>query len=442
MILSIVCILITLALITCYELRKLSFWQTLMIAWISSSYFFFSPTLNSFFIVGSLYGLIELFYIVQNKKKYRIGIWMLLLLPAASCVLFWLIVIFDLVEFEVVSNSQILTNSVYFMLKLYLPYFLIAHRVYRELDTSQYSEVVLFFRRLLIFSAWIGLFQLIIFTISQNSILTELVGLKERYAYDLGPIRSIRINAFLAEPKELATLMGLGIALFIKREKLVCILFFLVGVLTLSNTFFAIVLLLGVFWCVAGLMGIPKLSGVPIVSIFIFFFIFFISEQLILSLDKRQLNNKMPLVSTLVINRLIDRYDERNPFAGKMLFGFPLQADLEAPIHSFIEDNPLLFFTGLGAGNTTLIPNEYFRGTWAFSKRESGDRRWHANMGWLYWLYQFGIPGVILVYFQLAKRIRGDGSTSKALAFLLTIFIVTRVELLIAIAIALNKKEE
>jgi len=442
MVLAIICLIIVAVLLISYTAGRLSFVEVVFLAWSTSTYYILGITINPLFIISSVFGVIEIIYIIGNRVKFSYLTWFVICLPFISSVFFWITFLLGLVEYEIVSQGEIFTNSLYFFLKFYLPFFLIGHRIYREASEWDLESTAQFFKKIVLASAIVGLLQLCLYGLFTSEILAEIIGLKIRYRYNLLGLKLIRINAFLGEPKELALLMGIGVALFWKRRSYrYLILCTVVGILTLSNTFLAISLLFVIHGLIVGLGIRYKIWLVPTLSVIIFFSLFFFSQKLILSIDRKTINQNMPVVSALIVNRMIDRYDDKNPFAGKMLFGFPLQADLEAPIQSFFEDNPILFTTGFGSGNTTMIPNKYFKGTWAYDKRDSGARRWHANMGWLYWVYQIGFFGTVLIYFFLSTRPADFGRFSLAFTFLLTIFIVTRVELFIVVVLGLAMKK-
>lgn len=440
MVLGLICLIIVVILILCHEIGKLSFTEVVLLSWTFSTFYIGGLTINPFFIIGLMYGFLELFYIIQKKRIIPFEAWIIISMPFLTSILFWISLLFGIVEYEILSSPEIFINPFYFFIKFYLPLLLVGHRVYRLTDLDSLNDLFKFFERIVLFSACVGIFQIVVFLFVQNEFFIEIIGLKLRYHYRFGEVNLIRINAFLYEPKELAVLMSLGtIHFFNKSKRYQWMLCLLVGILTLSNSFAGILLLAIVYWIIRKF--IKNYSMRPVVVFFAFFSIFFFTQSVILSIDKGRMSREYPIFYEFVLKRALVRYDENNPFVGKMFFGFPLQADLEGPIMSYFEEEPQLFLTGFGAGNSTFIPNKYFYGTWAFAKRETGARRWNVNMGWFFWIFQYGIVLFGFIYYYSFRTKSVNPNLNEILALLFSIFILARVEIFIVIILAMIMAE-
>lgn len=436
-IISIICIFLTLVLILFYDRRKITTIQVIIIAWCLQAYSIFGPTLTPLFFVSIYISLKEFFWLINNKAKINTSIFLFFLLPTLSGIIFMISYIFLDYIFEVPNSYLTVTNFVYFYLKFYIPFFLVGSRVFRESETS--SDIVNFISKIALFSACVGIVQLFVVLFINNQELHKIIGLKEYY-YSLKGIRLIRINAFLAEPKEFAGLLGISLPIFLSKRNwkklIICII---TGFLSLSNTFLACLIIYFLFLIFNRIFKkIWQKTAITIFMLILFFNIISMAKKWIID---EYSNVKEIYIVNLVFDRAINRYRDHQ-FAGKEFIGIPFQADLEAPFISYFKEYPWLFFVGHGPGNSNLVPNEYFWGTWAYGSRKNGKRRWHINMGWFYLIFQTGLLTTI-IYFILLSNIKSKNNfINNYYSFLLSVFFVCRVDYFIMIFFSKMKSEK
>jgi hypothetical protein len=433
-----ICCAISILLIAFHELFNLNTAKTILIAWSSTAFYPDSfPTLNPLLIVLSYFSAKELFFIVYNRIKLSRSMVLILIFPIVLTVIFYLNFLRNPSIFEIPSSQSIFLNPIYFYIKFYLAYFIIGHKIYREAHRFSLNELILFFQRLVLYACFIAVIQLLSTIIIPSAIFHELIGLKLRYRYSAFGTDLIRPNAFFAEPKDLALLLAMGTILFVREGKFLGAIFsFIIGLLTLSNTYAAIILLSIIYSLISRIFS--SLYSRVLITFISFFLFFLLIEVTMKYLDEFASHKSDSIVYRVILKRMVDRYDEKNPLSGKMFYGFPLQADLEGPIQNYFEDNPMLFLTGFGPGNSNFVPNSYFYGSWAYEKRLRGSRRWHLNMGWFYWTYQFGLLGMFyLLYFCLRKKFI-DPNHNDILSFIIIAVLVARPEHLLMIILVMH----
>ncbi len=433
MILGILTILIVGFLLLLYYLKIINTFQIVVISWITSTYYLpLGTTINVYFFVSQWIILTELIYWLTVNGRIRWNTLLLMLTPLLGSAFFFLTYLISPERFEILNPFQMVTNPIYFYLKTWLPLFFIGSKIYRESKTVEYwDSCLMFLKKILFFSCSVAVFQLLVFHLVDGSGIVDFIGIHGQYRYQLGPLKLVRINGLFIEPKEFAILTGLGaIILFEERKYKSSILTSVIGLLTLSNTFAAIVLIYFFFRVTSALFKSFRSKVLVTLTLTICFFVV-VSQARIFFLNNYDQFRKLDLVR-IVFERAVNRYQEGNDMVEEFM-GLPMQADMEGPFIRYFNEYPLFFSTGFGPGNSTFIPNEYFRGTWAFKARGEGNRRWHVNMGWFFWIFEIGLIGTVLVFTLVASQVNVVNSTqSSFLALLICILFICRIELLVA----------
>lgn len=422
---SLLCLLISGRIVHLYWTQKVGIVESLIYATVFRYYSlrFLGPTVDVLFLVSYAISLHLLFrtQLIHRKTIQLIGF------VLVSFCLFFVVQLFGQTNLGGLKIPEILLNNFYFVLKYLLPILIITNflLLYGEDKVGIFES----FKRAAMLSCAVAVLQLLLFILVPNNTVRELVGLTggDKYFYGVGSLNLVRVQAFCYEPKGLSVILGMALPLFYQARKyLAAFTCFAVGVLTVSQTFYLVVM---AFVFVAFFSRLFKrVSAVAFMAILSFFLLFNLVNVVF---DQLLGSSSESAFSKVVLNRALERFDVALQEENNDLFGFPLQRDLELPAVNYFKDNKSMLLSGFGPGNYKHVPVKYFVVDWNLELLESGQFKGHFDMGWIFFASEMGLLFAVSLYLLLTGNFVVTDDISRYYAFLIVVFFFHRIDFLL-----------
>lgn len=429
---------ITLFLLIFYNKKKLNIIDICLISYSAQGYSlsYIGPTITPYFFI-SIYFLFEFVFkfisgkSIVVKKKYIY----IIILPLISSIWAILYHTFSQVSFYhiPVSVFYFLTKPVFFYSKNFLPLFVLGYKIYQERDVLSLPKLFRTVKIITIVSCLWAVFQILLSVTTKSPLLIDLSGNKSGYMYQLfNGITFVRVSGFFIEPKNLGAFLGISIPilLYLKEYK-ISLLAFVIGLLTVSQTFTVECLIAFMVFIFFKNLKNARLIIVSVLVSIIFFFVIISQIKDILITQASEYRDNVVFV--LVAERLLLRYDGTLTGLPKTeVLGLPLQPDLELPIVLFLIDHPWVFLTGYGPGNSNYISPDYFIGQPNYELQLSGKRANHMNMRWIFYISEFGLI-IFLCFLWVFTSFKSNKFITSLYAYLWLCLFFNEVEIYIII---------
>jgi len=417
--------------------------ETLLYAFATEAYtmLMVGPTFTSTFFISIVFTLEQAHRLIRGNLQIKPKYFLLLALPLISNIVIFMVVLLYKDPFYF-PNNKIVTfyfRPLYFYVKTYLPLFAIASKIVQEKDKISFQLFSDTMKKIARFSMVIAIIQIGCQYIFKSVLLGEILGLQKRYMLEQSTsILTLRVQAFFAEPKNFSAFLSLSIPLFMKdRQYWLTILAITVGIFTSSQTFWINMLAALLTFIAVG--GIPsaRVKILSVMSIIIgMFLIVAASKEYFIKLYAKNQHNAL---YELALKRSVYRYDNEFWQKDNVVFGMPLQRDMELPVVDFLRDEPYLLLTGYGAGNSTFIPAKYFFGQLNYENRLQGIGGHNLNMRWFYIVAEFGFLSLICFFVILTKtRTHIPLFQSSYLAFIWVCFFFSQIDLFLILMALLS----
>ncbi|WP_442588900.1 hypothetical protein ACSBL2_22970 [Pedobacter sp. AW31-3R] len=437
-----------------YYNKRISIIDMLLYAFASEAYTLLAigPTFNATLFVGIFILLEQAHLLVTGKQYIRPAYLFLLLLPLLSNIVVFLITQLYKDPFSYPGGRvyAFYTKPIYFYLKTYLPFFAIGAKIVQDREQLSFEKFGESMKKIAVISCIIALVQIAVQLIFHNVELSEFLGLQSRYLQEEinGPL-GIRVQALFGEPKMFSAFLSLAIPFFMKDRNYKMVVFmFIIGILTSSQTFW--INILGgsiLFLCLPRLMQVRwKIITTLLVIVGIFLSFAAFKDYFL----KQYMANRNDATYRLLFERSAYRYN--NEFWGRsnIIFGIPLQRDMELPVVDFLREEPYLFISGYGAGNSTFIPPSYFFGQMNYQHKLAGIGGQNLNMRWFFILAEFGAVSLFFFFMILTKTRPGTPHFQLSyLGYVAVCFFFSQIDLFLVIVallcayhIGLTKKLE
>lgn len=394
------------------------------------------PTFTATFFVSMAFAVEQLHKLITGQIFIHRRYLLLLILPAVSSMLIFLIVQLykDPFYYPPGKQSAFYLRPVYFYIKTYIPLFAIGAKLLddRELFSFEYYAEVL--KKIARFSFVVALLQIFSQFVLKNDTIGEILGLQQRYMLESSTsIFSIRVQALFGEPKVFSAFLSVSIPIFIRdRQYRMAAIAILMGIFTVSQTFWINMLSALLTFLLVGRIASTRLKIAGTLGIIIgLFLLIAASKEYFIKLYAK---NQSSAMYQLVFKRSVYRYDNEIWQKDNVVLGMPLQRDMELPVVDFFRDQPYLLLSGYGAGNSTFIPAQYFFGQMNYENRLNGIGGHNLNMRWFYILAEFGIFSLIIFFFVLTKTKRDiTPFQSSYFAFIWICFFFSQIDLFLII---------
>jgi len=442
---TILCLIISMVLYSNYYFNKINIVELYLwgISFNTFSIIDIGPTINVFFFINVFVLLKYLSKIFNLKNKFNNYIIFFIVFPLSIHIL---LLIFNNYFFIYrVSDNNLISyyfRPVYFYIKSYLFYFISGCVVYLEREKLQNYNYENTFKKITIVSILISFLQIVLKIYLDNPLINGFLGLNDlgkRYEYQLFGLTLVRVQAFFYEPKGLGMFLGISCFLFLKNQKLISFfIVFIVGVMTVSQTFF-VIFLMSIPILILRNTTIRLRSQILMILIGVSFVFTLFSNYKLNLLDVSS-SIKDSYLKKMVYDRALSRYNYND--TNNELFGMPLQGDLELPVKNYLSDYPILLVSGYGAGFNRFIPDEYFYGQWNYEPRRYENLEGHIDMGWFFIVAEFGVL-FFIVFFKYFTNINIKNDNDKMFYILLFVaFFFARIEYLIIIFYTLFKTKD
>jgi hypothetical protein len=427
-------IVIAMILLYLYYNRRISIIDTLLYAFASEAYtmLVIGPTFTATFFVG-IYIFVEQAHQLFTGKQYiRKNYFLLLILPLLSSITVFLISQFYKDPFNYPGGRlyAFYTKPIYFYIKTYLPLFAIGAKIVQDRKQLSFEKFADSIKKIAVISCIIAVIQITVQLIFQNVELSELLGLQSRYLLmEINGPLGIRVQALFAEPKVFSAFLSLAIPFFLKdRNYKMATVMFVMGILTASQTFWVNIVAGGLlFFCLPKMLSVRwKIVGTLGIIIGIFLLLAASKEYFM----KQYLANRNQPIYRLLLERSTYRYNNDIWRKNNVIFGIPLQRDMELPVVDFLRDEPYLFISGYGPGNSTFIPPHYFFGQAIYQNRVEGIGGQNLNMRWFFILAEFGAVSLFFFFFILTRTAQETPLFARSyLAYLAVCFFFSQIDL-------------
>jgi hypothetical protein len=441
-------LLIALVLLYLHYQRRINALETVLYAFATEAYTMLSvgPTFTATFFVSIAFMFDQAHRLFTNRLEIQRKYLLLLLIPALSnVVIFLLIQIYkDPFYYPPGKQSAFYIRPIYFYFKTYLPLFAIAGKIVQEREELSFEGFAQTMKKIARFSFAIATLQIIAIYVFHSEQLGEVLGLQHRYLLEQSVSTfSLRVQALFAEPKVFSAFLALCIPLFMRdREYRWAALALLMGLLTVSQTFWIDLLCAVGIWFIFGRLQTARLKILSTMGLLIgMFMLVAASKEYFIKLYAKNQQNSM---YQLVFKRSVYRYDNEIWQKDNIFLGMPLQRDMELPVVDFFRDEPYLLFSGYGAGNSTFIPAKYFLGQMNYEYRLNGVGGHNLNMRWFYIVAEFGIFSLFCFFVILTQtHVDIKRFESSYLAFVWVCFFFSQIDLfLIIVAMVCAYKPE
>lgn len=394
------------------------------------------PTFTATFFVSIAFLLEQIHLFIKGGMYVHRKFLLLLILPALSSFTIFLIVQFyrDPFYYPPGKQTAFYLRPVYFYIKTYLPLFAIGAKILQDKERISFEFFSAIMKRIAKFSFVIAGLQIFCQMVLGNETLGEILGMQRRYMIEASTfIFSIRVQALFGEPKVYSAFLSLCIPLFLKdKEYRMAALALLMGILTVSQTFWINMLSATLVFMVVSRISSTRLKITGTLGIIIgLFLIIAESKEYFIKLYAKNQNNTM---YQLVFKRSVYRYDNEFWQKDNVIMGMPLQRDMELPVVDFLRDQPYLLLSGYGAGNSTFIPAQYFFGQMNYENRLNGIGGHNLNMRWFYILAEFGFFSLLIFFTILTQTKPGIPLfQSSYFAFIWVCFFFSQIDLFLII---------
>jgi hypothetical protein len=432
-------LVIALILLYLYYNKRISIIDTLLYAFASEAYtmLVIGPTFTATFFVGIFIFVEQAHQLFTGRQYIRKEYFFLLILPLLSNIAVFLITQFYKDPFSYPGGRlyAFYTKPIYFYIKTYLPLFAIGAKIVQERGQISFEKFAGSMKKIAIISCVIAFTQIAVQLIFHNVELSELMGLQSRYLLQEinGPL-GLRVQALFGEPKIFSAFLSLAIPLFLKdRNYKAAALMAVVGILTSSQTFWINILAGGLlFLCLPKLMSVRWKIISTLGMIVGIFLAISASKEYIL---KQYMANRNQPVYRLLFERSAYRYDYSEVWGkNNIILGIPLQRDMELPVVDFLRNEPYLFISGYGAGNSTFIPPSYFFGQMNYQNRLAGIGGQNLNMRWFFILAEFGAVSLVFFFLILTRTGKGTPPFQRSyLAYVAVCFFFSQIDLFLII---------
>lgn len=443
---SFISILISAYLIFLYYNDRLTVLEIIVISFCCQAYevSFIGPTITPYFFISTYLLLKFLKDFILSSIRIKYTYLFLFILPLFSSLY---AVTYHSVSFNTFYNIPIskfffYTKPIFFYIKNYLPFFVNSYYIYKD---KKVLNVLYFYNlivRVALISCILAFFQILTSISTSNGLLTEILGVKKRYMFELpSGLSFVRVSAFFLEPKHFSAFLGLSLPILLKnREYFKSALVITTGFLTMSQTFtIEIVLYILIFVLLKRLLSLRFLVMLTIFIVICLSATIYNSREILI---QSAITNKNNPIFIILADRFVSRYDGTISMAEDSdLGGLPFQQDLELPVFRFIYDNPIALITGYGPGNSSFLPPRYFEGLWSYEAQLSGTRSNHMNLRWFFYVSEFGLPIFVALFLILTTV--GCGKFEKLYyAFLWSCFFFNEIDMiLVAFYVILNQKK-
>jgi hypothetical protein len=403
------------------------------------------PTFTATFFVSVAFTVEQLHYLIKGQIFINRRYLLLLVLPALSSLVIFLIVQLykDPFYYPPGKQNDFYLRPIYFYIKTYLPLFAIGAKLLQDKEQLSFEYYADVMKKIAKFSFVIAALQIFCQLILRNETLGELIGLQHRYMVESsGSAFGMRVQALFGEPKVFSAFLSVSIPLFMRdKEYRLAALSILMGLLTVSQTFWINMLSAGITFLVVGRLPSTRVKIAGTLGIIIsLFLIINESKDYFIKLYAKNQNSAM---YQLVFKRSVYRYDNEIWQKDNVVLGMPLQRDMELPVVDFFKDQPYLLLSGYGAGNSTFIPAQYFFGQMNYENRLNGVGGHNLNMRWFYILAEFGFFSLIIFFFILTHT-RKDIPVfqSSYFAFIWVCFFFSQIDLFLIVTALLCAHDE
>jgi len=440
------CTLLTVLLFWFYYQQKITAIELILYGVACSTFFipFISNTITPLFFITTYFFISEGTALFKNKLKFRLSLLIILALPFLSSIVVSVLITsgLDIFDGNNPSVGRIFYDGLFFYVKYFLPLVFLGTRVYREGKIHDPDYFFSIIKRIALISCYIGLFQLVISSLTSNDFVLRMIGLRHvflSYSASGHDSDTARISAFFVEPKFLASFLVVSFPLFLKDKKIIpIILVLVVGLLTASQTF-----IVGILISVIIFLLIRRIKNIRlniIMGLLIIVGAFYSISLLKVVFFNFYLEHSDNYVVNLVLSRAIDRYDvnKENPVSTDFL-GIPLQKDSDLPIALFFATKPLLYLSGYGPKNGGFVsPKYYIYNDEGF--KQVGSLTYNQDLRWFYFIAEFGVIIFFVWLCYFTTRFNPEiitGFENKYYAFLIVFLFFNGVELFIIMAYSL-----
>lgn len=430
-------LLIAAWLLVAWNRKRINVLDMLLYAFATEAYTLMTigPTFNASFFVALYITIDQIHQVLTGRLHIRREYLLLLLLPLISQML--VMMLGQLYENPLSiegSTTGYYIRPIYFYLKNYLPLLAIASRILQDRDTISFEGLLRTMKKIALYSAGIGVIQLLLQVVLKNDTLGELLGLQQRYMQQQinGPI-GVRIQAFFGEPKVFCAFISLTIPIFLRdREYKSAIWVFLIAVLTSSQTFWINIMSAAIVFVLLKPIRLVRFKALASLGVIVCIFLGIASAKDVLM--QYYLKNRNEPISRMLLERSVSRYDTQYWQPDNQVLGIPLQRDMELPVVDFLKDHPYLLWTGYGPGNSTFIPGHYFSGQLRYMQQLEGVGGHNLNMRWFYILAEFGVVGLLFFFLLLTRADRQLPSFQRNfLAYVVVCFFFSQIDLFLVI---------
>lgn len=403
------------------------------------------PTFTATFFVSVAFTVEQLHYLIKGQIFINRRYLLLLVLPALSSLVIFLIVQLykDPFYYPPGKQNDFYLRPIYFYIKTYLPLFAIGAKLLQDREQLSFGYYAGVMKKIAKFSFVIAALQIFCQLILRNETLGELIGLQHRYMVESsGSAFGMRVQALFGEPKVFSAFLSVSIPLFLHdKEYRMAALSILMGLLTVSQTFWINMLAAGITFLIVGRLPSTRIKIAGTLGIIIsLFLIINESKDYFIKLYAKNQNSAM---YQLVFKRSVYRYDNEIWQKDNVVLGMPLQRDMELPVVDFFKDQPYLLLSGYGAGNSTFIPARYFFGQMNYENRLNGVGGHNLNMRWFYILAEFGFFSLIIFFFILTHtRKEIPVFQSSYFAFIWVCFFFSQIDLFLIVTALLCAHDE
>jgi len=436
---SFLCIIISICILILYISKKINIVECIIYAFVTQAYSIaqIGPTITTFYLVQTIIAFLELCYLFKNRDNFKIKkIFILLFLLPIISYLFCFVDFFFKIRnhfYILGSPKSLFLTGPFFYIKTYIPFFLLISRLSREIRFCKFSFFFEILHKVALLSCIVGIFQYVLNLSTSNIDLKAIFGLKAAYQSD--SLEKIRISAFFQEPKHFSAFLALVIPYCgYKKKYLNVALFLLIGILTISQTFYICLICFFISFFL-----FKKIQNVRLVIVYSLSILLFLTSLISLlknDLIKNVYKYQDSFIYALIIERAINRYDIDDVSENNELLGLPLQVDLERPVVNFLKDNGYLFIMGYGPGNGKFIPPNYFESNkmnYRYYKQLEENAPVHMNMRWIYVMAEFGVIFFCIFFWRLTSVKFYDNFSTHYYAYFWLIFFFNEIDILLII---------
>jgi hypothetical protein len=426
-----------------YYNKRISIVDTLLYAFATEAYTMLvvGPTFTATFFVGIFIFIEQVHQLFTDRQYIRKEYLFLLILPLLSSIAVFLITQFYKDPFNYPGGRlyAFYTKPIYFYIKTYLPFFAIGAKIVQDRNQLSFEKFANSIKKIAVISCIIAAIQIAVQLIFRSIELSELLGLQSRYMLmEINGPLGVRVQALFSEPKIFSAFLSLAIPFFLRdRNYKAAAVMFVVGILTSSQTFWVNIMAGGLlFFCLPKALSVRwKIISTMGMIIGIFLAVAASKEYFM----KQYLANRNQPVYRLLLERSTYRYNNEIWNKNNVILGIPLQRDMELPVVDFLRDEPYLFISGYGAGNSTFIPPRYFFGQMSYQNRVEGIGGQNLNMRWFFILAEFGAVSLFFFFLILTKVAQNTPLFQRSyLAFLAVCFFFSQIDLFLVIVAILS----